>query len=62
MTLVVDSENTLKIKYDEMEKKLQEKEKQLQEKEKELECRIIPSIGESSEQNIVQAMSQVSLQ
>ena len=60
MTLVVESEKTLKIKY-KMEKKLQEKEKQLQEKEKELECRIIPSTGESSEQNIVQDMSQVRL-
>ena len=36
MTLVVENEKTLKIKYDEMEKKLQEKEKKLQEKEKEL--------------------------
>ena len=34
MTLVVKSEKTLKIKYNEMEKKLREKEKQLQEKEK----------------------------
>ena len=34
MTLVVDSEKTLKIKYNDMEKNLQEKEKQLQEKEK----------------------------
>ena len=44
-----------------MEKKPQEKQKQLQEKEKELECKIIPSTGEYSEQNIVQAMSQVSI-
>ena len=61
MTLVVESEKTLKVKFDELEKKLQDKEKELQEKEKELECRIIPLSTESIEQTIVQAMSQVSL-
>ena len=33
MTLVVGSEKTLKVKFDELEKKLQVKEKELQEKE-----------------------------
>ena len=61
MTLVVESEKTFKIKFDEMERKLQEKEKQLQEKEIELEGRIIPPTAESSEKTIVQAMSQVTL-
>ena len=61
MALVVESENTMKEKFDEIERKLHEKEKQLQDKEKELECRIIPSSTESSEKTIVQDMSQVSL-
>ena len=54
MSLVLESENTLKAKFDELEKKLQEK-------EKELESRIIPPSTKSGEQTIVQAMSQVSL-
>ena len=54
MNLVVESENTLKQKYDEMERKLQEK-------EKELEGRITAPVDQSSEHTIVQAMSQVSL-
>ena len=54
MSLVVESEKTLKAKYDELQKKLQDK-------EKELESRIIPPSTKSSEQSIVQAMSQVSL-
>ena len=33
MTLAVESEKTLKIKYDEMERKLQEKERELQDKD-----------------------------
>ena len=53
MTLVVESEKTLKIKYDEMERKLQEKEKHTQGKEKELEGIIVPPTVESSEQTIV---------
>ena len=57
MSLIVESEKTLKAKSDELEKKLQGKEKELQEKEKELECRIIPPSTESGEQTIVQAMS-----
>ena len=61
MALLVESEKTLKIKLDEMERKLREKEKQLQEKEKELEGRIIPPTAESSEKTIFQDMSQVSL-
>ena len=61
MSLVVESEKTLKAKSDELEKKLQKKEKELQEKEKELESRIIPPSTESGEQTILQAMSQVSL-
>ena len=61
MSLIVESEKTLKAKSDELEKKLQGKEKELQEKEKELECRIIPPSTESREQTISQAMSQVSL-
>ena len=40
---------------------MQENENELQEKEKEVECIIIPPSTESSEQTIVQAMSQVSL-
>ena len=44
-----------------MEMKLHEKETQLQEKEKELVLRIIPPTAKSSEQTIVQAMSQVIL-
>ena len=54
MTFVVESQKTLKVKFDELEKKLQEK-------EKELECRIIPPSIESSEQTIFQAMSLVNL-
>ena len=42
MSIVVESEKTLKAKSDELEKKLQEK-------EKELESRIIPRSTESSE-------------
>ena len=53
MSLLVESEKTLKWKYDELEKKLQEK-------EKELESRIIPPSAELGEQSLVQAMSQVS--
>ena len=53
MSLLVGSENILKRKYDELEKKLQEK-------EKELESRIIPPSTESSKQSLVQAMSRVS--
>ena len=60
MTLIVESEKTLKAKFDELEKKLQEKEKELQEKEKELESRIIPPSTKSGEKTIIQAMSQVS--
>ena len=48
MALVVESEKTMKEKFDEMERKLQEKEKELQAKEKELEIRIIPPTAESS--------------
>ena len=36
MALVVESEKTMKDKFDEKERKLQEKEKKLQDKEKEL--------------------------
>ena len=54
MSLVLESEKTLKAKYDELEKKLQEK-------EKELESRIIPPSTEFGEQTIVLAMPQVSL-
>ena len=54
MTLVVESENNLKRKHDELERKLQEK-------EKELEGEIIPHVAQSNEHTIVQAMSQVSL-
>ena len=54
MALVVEIENNLKGKYDEMERKLQEK-------EKELENKIISPIVKSSKQTIVQAMSQVRL-
>ena len=61
MSLVVESEKTLKAKYDELERNMQEKEKEIQEKEKELESRIIPPSTESGEQTILQAMSQVSL-
>ena len=61
MSLVVESDKTLKAKSDELEKMLQDKEKELQEKEKELESRIIPPSTKSGEQTIVQDMSQVSL-
>ena len=61
MSLVVESQKTLKAKSDELEKKLQEKEKEMQEKEKELESRITPPSIESSEQTIVQDMSKVSM-
>ena len=61
MALLVESEKTLKIKLDEMERKLREKEKQLQDKQKEIEGRIIPFTAKSSEKTIFQAMSQVSL-
>ena len=54
MSLLVESEETLKGKHDELEKKLQEK-------SKELEDRIISTSIESGEQSLVQAMSQVSL-
>ena len=54
MTLVVESEKTLKRKYDELVRKLQEK-------EKELEGGIIPLVAQSNEQTIVQAMSRVIL-
>ena len=54
MSLMVESEKTLKGKYDELEKKLQEK-------KKELEDKIRAPSTESGEQYIVQAMSQVSL-
>ena len=53
MSLIVESEKNLKVKFDELEKKLQEK-------EKELESRIICPSTESGEQTIVQAMSQIS--
>ena len=52
MTLVVESEKTLKFKYDELEKKPQEK-------EKELEDRIRSPSTECGEQSIVQYMSQL---
>ena len=52
MSLLVESEKTLKEKHDELEKKLQEK-------DKELEGRIISPSAESGEQSLVQAMSQV---
>ena len=55
MSLVVESEKTLKGKYDELEKKLQEKKKELEDKIR------APSI-ESSEQPTVQAMSRVGLE
>ena len=51
---MVESEKTLKGKYDELEKKLQEK-------EKELEVRIISPSVELGEKSIVRARSQVSL-
>ena len=54
MTLVVESEKTLKEKHDEMERKLQER-------EKELEDRIMNLVAQSGEQAIVQDMSHVSL-
>ena len=54
MALVVESEKAMKEKLEQMERKLQEK-------EKELELRIIPHVARSSEQGIVEAMSQVSL-
>ena len=50
----VESEKTMKEKFEEMERKLQEK-------EKELELRIIPCVDESNEKSIVQDMSQVNL-
>ena len=53
MALVVESEKTMKVKYEEMERKLQEK-------EKELEDMISYPIAQSSEHTIVQSMSQVS--
>ena len=53
MSLLVESENTLKRKYDELENKLQEK-------EKELESRMFSPSVELDEQPLVQAMSQVS--
>ena len=53
MSLLVESEKTLKWKYDELEKKLQEK-------EKELESRIIPPSAKPGKQSLIQAMSQVS--
>ena len=49
MSLVVESEKTLKAKSNELEKKLQEKEKELQEKDKELESIIIPPSTKSGE-------------
>ena len=54
MALVVESEKSMKEKFEYMERKLQEK-------EKELELRIIPHVDGSSEHGIVEAMSQVSL-
>ena len=54
MSLVVESEKTLKGKYDELENNLREK-------EKELEDIIRAPSTEYGEQSIVQAMSQVSL-
>ena len=54
MALVVESEKSMKEKFEEMERKLQEK-------EKELELSIIPPMARSSEHGIVEAMSQVSL-
>ena len=54
MDLVVESEKSMKEKFEEMERKLQEK-------EKELELRIIPPVARSSEHGIVHAMSHVSL-
>ena len=54
MALVVESEKNMKEKFEEMEKKLHDK-------EKELESRIIPTTAQSSDQSIVQAMSQVSI-
>ena len=46
MALLVESENNLKGKYDEMERRLHEKEKDIEEK-------IISPIAQSSEQTIV---------
>ena len=50
MTLVVESEKTLKEKHDEIERKLEER-------EKELENMIMIPAAQSGEQAIVQAMS-----
>ena len=50
MDLVVESENTLKGKYDEMERKLQEKEKDIKDM-------IIAPVAQSSEQTILQDIS-----
>ena len=50
MSLVFESEKTLKAKFDELENKLQEKERELQENEKELKSRINPPSIESREQ------------
>ena len=54
MALVLESEKAMKEKFEEIEIKLQEK-------DKELESRIIPPVARSSEQSIVQSMSQVSI-
>ena len=53
MSLLVESENTLKRKSVELENKPQEK-------GKELESRMISPSTESGEQSLIQAMSQVS--
>ena len=50
----MESENPLKEKHDEMERKLQER-------EKELEDKIMTPIAQSGEHAIVQAMTKVSL-
>ena len=55
IALLVESEKYLEGKYDEMERKLQEN-------EKELEDRIMDPITQSGELDIVQDMSQVSLE
>ena len=54
MSLVLESEKNMKEKFEEREKKLRDM-------EKELESRIIPTTTQSSDQSIVQAMSQVSI-
>ena len=56
MTLIVESENALKTKAYDLEKRLQEKERELQEKDKEFEKVITPPITEPSEFSIVHAM------